>query len=184
MKSTYYTMGLVLVGGLALSGCGLTSTTKMIEIAQAERAAEIPEWYVDLPEDDEDTIHGAGTGLSSDLQFSMDKAMHQAKVTLGDKINNKVSMEMKTYIADNSQTGFGMAVEETQKVSKSGYKQIDVSEYVVVDKAVRLEGMSYRTYVLMSIDPAGRKVAQQPQVSQADIAKAQESARQSLNELD
>ena len=36
----------------------------------------------------------------------------------------------------------------------------------------------------MSIDPAGRKVAQQPQVSQADIAKAQESARQSLNELD
>ena len=109
--------------------------------------------------------------------------MHQAKVTLGDKINNKVSMEMKTYIADNSATGFGMAVEETQKVSKSGFKGVDVSEYVVIDKAVRLEGMSYRTYVLLAVDPSGRKNTQ-PQVSQADIDKAQQSARESLNALD
>ena len=183
MKSTYYTMGLVLVGGLALTGCGMASKTKMIEIIQAEKASEIPEWYVDLPKDEENSIHGAGTGLSSDLQFSMDKAMHQAKVTLGDKINNKVSMEMKTYIADNSATGFGMAVEETQKVSKSGFKGVDVSEYVVIDKAVRLEGMSYRTYVLLAVDPSGRKNTQ-PQVSQADIDKAQQSARESLNALD
>mgnify|MGYP003134592631 FL=1 len=83
------TTGLVLTSVFALGACGLNSkaakveiTKEMIDIVQAERAESIPAWYVDLPEDQEDKIFGAGTGLSSDLQFSMDKAMHQAKVLM------------------------------------------------------------------------------------------------------
>tara|TARA_R100000734_G_C3318430_1_gene112567 strand:- start:1262 stop:1828 length:567 start_codon:yes stop_codon:yes gene_type:complete len=183
------TTGLVLTSVFALGACGLNSkaakveiTKEMIDIVQAERAESIPAWYVDLPEDQEDKIFGAGTGLSSDLQFSMDKAMHQAKVTLGDKINNSVSGEFKTYMADNSAIGTGMAVEETQKVSKSGFKNVDVSEYSVIDKAVTMEGISFRTYVLMSVDPGGRKNTQ-PTVSVDDVQAAQEKARTALDNL-
>ena len=183
------TFGLIAVSGIALSACGMNSKTaqveiakEMIDIAQAERAESIPAWYVDLPEDQEDQIFGAGTGLSSDLQFSMDKAMHQAKVTLGDKINNAVSAEFKTYMADNSAIGTGMAVEETQKVSKSGFKNVDVSEYYVIDKAVTLEGMSFRTYVLLGVDPGGRKNTQ-PVVQTDDIEAAQQKAREALSNL-
>jgi len=181
MKSVV-TFGLVAVAGLTLSACGMGTSTKMIEIVQAEKAESIPDWYVNTPEDEEDAIFGSGTGLSTDLQFSMDKAMHQAKVVLGDKISNNVSAEMKSYIADNSAIGASMAVEETQKVSKSGYKNIDVSEYEVVDKTVTLEGISYRTYVLLSVDPAGRK-KEAPSVTVEDVQSAQEKARAALDNL-
>ena len=182
------TFGLIAVSGIALSACGMNSKTaeieitkEMIDIVQAERAEAIPDWYVNTPEDREDMIFGAGTGLSSDLQFSMDKAMHQAKVVLGDKINNSVSAEMKSYTADNSATG-GLAVEETQKVSKSGYKSVDVSEYDVIEKNVTLEGMNFRTYVLLKVDPGGRK-NNSPVVNQQDISDVQAEARKALDSL-
>lgn len=183
------TFGLVVASGFAMSACGMNSKTaqievskEMIEIVQAERAESIPDWYINTPEDREDLIFGSGTGLSSDLQFSMDKALHQAKVVLGDKINNTVSAEIKTYVADNSATGTGLVVEETQKVSKSGYKDVDVSEYDVIEKAVTLEGISFRTYVLLKVDPSGRKNST-PVVNQSDIEAAQAKARESLDNL-
>ena len=86
------TIGLIIAGGLVLSGCGFNGKREMIKIVQAEKAESIPKWYVNTPEDEDGLIFGSGTGLSSDLQFSMDKAMHQAKVVLGDKISNTVSM--------------------------------------------------------------------------------------------
>lgn len=176
------TIGLIVAGGFVLSGCGLTGKTEMIKIIQAEKAESIPKWYVKLPEDEDELIYGAGTGLSSDLQFSMDKAMHQAKTVLGDKINNKVSMEMKTYIADNSVTGTNTAVEETQKVSKSGYKDVDVSEYVVQDKSVTIEGIGYRTYVLLKVNPKGRKNTA-PVITKETLESVQGKARESLDKL-
>ena len=176
------TIGLILTAGLVLTGCGQFGKREMIKIVQAEKAESIPKWYVNTPEDKDGMIFGSGTGLSSDLQFSMDKAMHQAKVVLGDKISNNVSAEMKSYIADNSAIGASMAVEETQKVSKSGYKNIDVSEYEVVDKTVTLEGISYRTYVLLSVDPAGRK-KEAPSVTVEDVQSAQAKAKEALDNL-
>ena len=182
------TFGLIAASGLAMSACGMNSKTaqievakEMVEIVQAERAEAIPKWYVNTPEDREDMIFGSGTGLSTDLQFSMDKALHQAKVVLGDKINNVVSMEMKTYTADNSATG-GLTVEETQKVSKSGYKLVDVSEYDVIEKAVTLEGINYRTYVLLKVDPSGRKNTA-PIVTQEELDSVQSKARAAMDNL-
>ena len=178
------TIGLIIAGGLVLSGCGFNGKREMIKIVQAEKAESIPKWYVNSPEDEDGLIFGSGTGLSSDLQFSMDKAMHQAKVVLGDKISNTVSMEMNSFTADDSSTGLaGVAIEETQKVSESGYSKVDVSEYDVVDKAVTMEGMSFRTYVLLKVDPKGRK-NQNPVVDQAAVSKVKDKARVTLEKLD
>jgi len=179
------TIGLIVAGGLVLSGCSqMFGKREMIKIVQSEKAESIPKWYVNTPKDEKDAIFGSGTGLSSDLQFSMDKAMHQAKVVLGDKISNTVSMEFKSFTADNSSGGLGgIAVEETEKVSKSGYSKIDVSEYDVVDKAVTMEGMSFRTYVLIKVNPKGRK-NQTVKVDQAAIDKVRNKARVTLEKLD
>ena len=93
-------------------------------------------------------------------------------------------MEMNSFTADDSSTGLaGVAIEETQKVSKSGYSKVDVSEYDVVDKAVTMEGMSFRTYVLLKVDPKGRK-NQNPVVDQAAVSKVKDKARVTLEKLD
>ena len=148
----------------------------------------IPDWYINLPRDTEEKIYGSGAGLSSDLQFSMDKAMHQAKIVLGDKISTKVSAEIKTYMADNSSVGNGITVEETQRVSKSGFKDIDVSSYEIINKSVYQERNKFRAFILLSLDILNkeeRKAADHTTtpVDMNVIQKAQDEARESMNSL-
>lgn len=148
----------------------------------------IPDWYINLPRDTEEKIYGSGAGLSSDLQFSMDKAMHQAKIVLGDKISTKVSAEIKTYMADNSSVGNGITVEETQRVSKSGFKDIDVSSYEIINKTVYQERNKFRSFILLSLDILNkeeRKAADHvtSPVTVDVIQKAQDEARESMNSL-
>ncbi len=148
----------------------------------------IPDWNINLPRDTEEKIYGSGAGLSSDLQFSMDKAMHQAKIVLGDKISTKVSAEIKTYMADNSSVGNGITVEETQRVSKSGFKDIDVSSYEIINKSVYQERNKFRAFILLSLDILNkeeRKAADHTTtpVDMNVIQKAQDEARESMNSL-
>jgi len=149
------------------------------------RQDNIPDWYLNLPEDTEQAIFGSGTGLSSDLQFSIDKALHQAKIVLGDKLSNTVSSQIKTYMTDNTSMGT-LVVEETQRVSKSGFKNIDISKYKVINKDVVREADRYRAFILLTIDPAGREIDTKDVVQPVDIQvieSAQQSARQSMDNL-
>lgn len=148
-----------------------------------QRSDLIPNWYINVPKDGEEKIYGSGSGLSSDLQFSIDKAIHQAKVVLGDKISNEVSAELKTYMSDNSQIGSGITVEETQKISKSGFKNVDISQYDITNKEVYKEDDKFRTYILLEIDPRGRKSNKAVVVKQSDIDDAQAESRKALGKL-
>lgn len=163
-----------------------------LDDAQIDRAVQLPEnipdWYIDLPRDTEEKIYGSGAGLSSDLQFSIDKAMHQAKIVLGDKISTNVSAEIKTYMADNSSIGQGVTVEETQRVSKSGFRNIDVSSYEVIDKHVYKERNKFRSFILLSLDITNKEERKQDDnvttpVDITSINRAQEEARESMNNL-
>lgn len=157
------------------------------EVVQ-ELPDNIPDWYINLPRDSEEKIYGSGAGISSDLQFSIDKAMHQAKIVLGDKIQTNVSAEMKTYMADNTSIGGGVTVEETQRVSKSGFKDIDVSAYEILKKSVYQERKKFRSFILLSLDITDKEDRIQSDhvttpVDVETIKRAQEEARQSMNEL-
>ena len=188
-----------LVSSLALlGGCSSMQIDKndsgiMVEEGMTEivdspgRSDSIPNWYIDLPNDSSDRIYGSGSGLSSDLQFSLDKALHQAKIVLGDKMSNTVSSEIKTYMSDNSSVGSGITVEETQRVSKSGFKDVDISKYNIENKEVFKEDTKFRAYILLSLDPRGRNEKPQDNVATPveieAIKQAQDNARATLNDL-
>lgn len=187
-----------LVASLAvLSGCSTISEDESavvevtevnpVEVIDQPQANDsmIPDWYLNLPDDSTESIYGAGTGLSSDLQFSIDKALHQAKIVLGDKISNTVSSEIKTYMADNSAMGDNV-VEETQRVSKSGFKNVDISNYKVQNKSVVKEVDRYRSFILLSINPIDRKPDLKDQSTPVDvevIRSTQDAARDSMDNL-
>ena len=119
-------------------------------------------------------------------QFSIDKALHQAKIVLGDKLSNTVSSEIKTYMTDNTAMG-DIVVEETQRVSKSGFKDVDISKYKVLNKDVMKELDKYRSFILLTIDPTNRKQqVSKDQTQPVDIQiieSAQQAARQSMENL-
>lgn len=118
----------------------------------------VPSWFLVLPEDTEDRIYAVGTGLSDDMQFSFDKALHEAKVNLADKISAKSSAELKSFISDNGRGSTSGTTRKHVKVSKSGFKNIDVSKYRIEQRAVTEDRRYFRTYVQVSIDPNNRYV--------------------------
>ena len=206
-----FRLSIPIIGVAILSGCssltgGLTSddlNTSNIALADNAKVVagkdsapiitqvpdDIPPWYINFPKDTNTLIYGSGSGLSNDLQFSMDKALHQAKIILGDKISTDVSAEIKTYMADNSAIGNGVTVEETQRVSKSGFKNVDVSAYEVKNKHIYQEQNKFRSFILLELDITdvedrkSKLAAPQPKVDIKTIQKAQEEARKSLDDL-
>ena len=194
LKFAGLAISLAFLGGCSSIQQNENAGVEIMEVNQEEvvdtppvvvREDNIPDWYLNLPEDTDQAIFGSGTGLSSDLQFSIDKALHQAKIVLGDKLSNTVSSEIKTYMTDNTAMGT-LVVEETQRVSKSGFKNVDISKYKVLNKDVVKEMDRYRSFILLTINPADRKVATEDSIQPVDIQiieSAQQSARQSMENL-
>src|SRR5210317_2155315 len=58
----------------------------------------IPDWYLNYPKD-ENTIYSSGTAVTPDLQLAMDIAVLNAKTTLADRINGRLSSKTKSFIA-------------------------------------------------------------------------------------
>lgn len=193
-----------LVASLAiLGGCSSTAINKndpgimslpegvdaeLLNDSPVVMPANIPTWFISQPRDTEEKIYGAGSSTSTDLQFSMDKALHQAKIVLGDKIASTVSAEIKSYMADNAALS-GQTIEETQRVSKSGFKDVDVSKFEVLDKAIYREDDKFRSYILIGLDitPEPEPVVEEAdKVTPIDMETAkriQDAARESLNNL-
>ena len=113
----------------------------------------VPTWYVEPQQDTDVSVYGTGTGSAIDLQFAIDKAMHQAKVNLGDKLSTIVSAEMKGYTNDTSS--------EMTKISKTGFRNVDVSKYRVAKQKVAKEGEMYRVYVMLKLNRSDAFVPKQ-----------------------
>jgi len=161
------------VGALLLLG-GCSSTEQfakddpgiMSEIAEAQDVIDkpdlvsniqgIPSWVLNPPEEDGSLIFAVGTGVSDDMQFSFDKALHSAKITLADKMVSKSSAEIKAYVSDNAKGSRSATTQKTTKISKSGFKQVDVSKYQIEKQYVTLNGRDFRSFVMISLDPSNR----------------------------
>jgi hypothetical protein len=139
-----------------LSGCVSNPISDSDKVSTILPEDQVPEWYLDYPDDEDGNIFASGTGFSDDLQFSMMKAKHSAKTTLGDKLAASVGAEFKSYTADNSSGGQGRTVKENESVSKSGFKDISIRGYEIEKKAAFKDSDGfYRTYVLVKLPMSG-----------------------------
>jgi hypothetical protein len=152
----YSVLGISLIAAtVALSGCSSMGIGKkeFTEIEKTETGVDkVPTWYVTPQEDQGPVIFGSGTGLSDDLQFSMDKAMHEAKLVLADKMSSKASASVDRYITDSAAGGQSKTIRKTEKLSSTGFDKINVGNYAIVNRAVFKEKTFYRTYVLLKLN--------------------------------
>jgi hypothetical protein len=150
----------LIIGALALTLAGCSSINPLSKTTQIEESDfkkdEFPSWYLEVHQDTDGIVYGVGTGLSDDMQFSLDKAMHEAKIVIADKLSAKTSYELKRFISDNSTGRNGSTIQKSQKVSKSSFKDIDVSHYTVMKKEIMKEDGEFRSYVLIKLDANNR----------------------------
>ena len=148
---------------LALGACSNTNVEtaskappSVTDIASYEYKANVvqdnvdvlPEWFTEMPEDDK-AIYAVGTAITPDLQLSVDIAVMNAKSTLADRINGRVSSQAKTFISkigsDETDTSI---LSEVEKVTKNLVADVDVAHYKVAEQKI-VSSAQYRSFVLL-----------------------------------
>ena len=67
-----------------------------VDTVKLRGGSEVPEWFFDYPKDDE-WVYGVATGYSEDMQFAIDKGIHDAKIMIADKLQNYINGDFKKY---------------------------------------------------------------------------------------
>lgn len=137
---------------LALVGCSsnpvkIAEGTKTIETTKSVTVTT-PEWYVTIPREDA-ALYAAATESSSDLQFSIDRAMMSAQRELAFRLNNEVSQKYKDYTAETGSGENETITKDTERLTISNSKFVNLVGVERVRTEVVREGTRYRAYVLV-----------------------------------
>jgi|TARA_R100000027_G_scaffold47221_1_gene36019 hypothetical protein len=135
---------------LFVSACSNTiNDGEKVQKLYLDKKTVAPKWFQKYPADDKGMIYAVATGLSEDMQLSVDKAMHDAKVELADKMYHKINADFKRFITDSGNITSGNTVQETTKISQNVIAQVMVSGYKVINKQIINIDGQFRTFVLL-----------------------------------
>jgi len=148
----------IAAGTLVLGACSSNDTAElMIEDPikyNTEKVEtqidEIPSWYLAHPKTD-DIIFSSGTAVTPDMQLSMDIAILNAKTTLADRINGRLSSKTKNFVQRIGSNDLDAAVAmDIQRVTTNLIADVDVAGYAVDQSEIIQDGPQYRAYVLLA----------------------------------
>ena len=149
------TIFVILVTGLLLlGGCSKNTINDGEKVSKLylDSKTEAPKWFQKYPQDDKNKIFAVATGISEDMQLSVDKAMHDAKIELADKMWHRINADFKRFITDSGNVNAGNTVQETTKISQNVIESVMVNKYKVVNKQILNVGGQFRTFVLLEYD--------------------------------
>lgn len=137
---------------VALVGCSSTGVkiadgTKTIETTKPP-TVDMPAWYLDVPRES-DAIYAAATETSTDLQFSIDRAIMSAKREIAFKLENEVSQKFRDYTAETGAGDNGTITKDTERLVISNSKFVNIVGVERVRTSVVREGNKYRAFVLV-----------------------------------
>ena len=138
-----------------LSACSTTGNiNKDVQVNDVllRGGSEVPKWFFDYPKDTDENVYAVATGQSDDMQFAIDKAMHDAKVSIADKLQNYVNGDFTRVITDSGSVINGNTSQKTTKITQSIIDELPLGGYVVENKIVLNESNGYRAFVLITFD--------------------------------
>ncbi len=110
--------------------------------------SELPSWYTNVPVD-QYSIYSPGTSTSADLQFAEDKAILNAKRSLADRINSRISAKMKEFLSESGATENATVMAESERVTSNLITEVNLSGYNITEKKFVPSGSQYRVFVLL-----------------------------------
>lgn len=137
---------------MALVGCSSTG----VKIAEGNKTIEttkpptinMPAWYLEVPRED-GALYATATEMSTDLQFSIDRALMSAKRELAFKLENEVSQKFRDYTAETGSGETGTISKDTERLTISNSKFVNLVGVERVRTEVVREGNRYRAFVLV-----------------------------------
>ena len=147
-------IGTVLLTTFVLSACSQKTINdgEKVSSLYLNDKTEAPEWFQKYPLDTNDRIYAVATGVAEDMQLSVDKALHDAKLELADKMYHKINADFKRFITDSGSINAGNTVQETTKISQNVIERVMVNKYRIINKQILNVGGKFRTFVLLEYD--------------------------------
>lgn len=146
----FRTIGAVILVGLVLASCTKTiNQGEKVSKLHLDKDTTAPKWFQKYPLDNDDTIYAVATGVAEDMQLSVDKALHDAKLELADKMYHKINADFKRFITDSGNVNSGNTVQETTKISQNVIERVMVNKYQIINKQILNVGGQFRTFVLL-----------------------------------
>jgi hypothetical protein len=107
---------------------------------------DLPNWYIKPPVATDDFIYFAGTGYSSDLAMSREKALLDSQMKLADTINGAMNAMVKQQKSDNAGS---VVTDKTSITIKKIIANTVMTGYRIEDSKILSENRNYRTFILV-----------------------------------
>ena len=146
----FRTIGAMIICSLVLASCAKTvNQGEKVSKLHLDKDTTAPNWFQKYPLDTDDTIYAVATGVAEDMQLSVDKALHDAKLELADKMYHKINADFKRFISDNGNVSSGNTIQETTKISQNVIERVMVNKYKIINKQIINVGGQFRTFILL-----------------------------------
>lgn len=176
--NTYKTLIAAAVLGSLMVGCASTVPhTAPLQVAPVKVMSNIPDWYINPPESDQDALYVVGTSISRDLAMSVQKAQLDAETHLASKIAGEVSSLTKDYKREVGDE----YLQSTEIVTNKLTAEVKVIGGVVAKKEIIPEGGGFRTYVMMKYPIGSNNKLQQLYDAKKAFTGSKEKAEAELD---
>ena len=141
---------------------------------------DLPNWYIKPPASTDEYIFFAGTGYSSDLAMSREKALLDSQMKLADTLNGAINAMIKQQKSDS--TG-SVVSDKTSITVKKVIANTVMTGYMIEDTKILSENRNYRTFILVRypIGDANRLLKAQLQQKQSMSSSSDDSLQKELD---
>jgi hypothetical protein len=163
---------------LSVVGTSVAGDYDIVKPAPAAQA-ELPTWFVKMPNDTPEMLFAAATASSPDMQMALDKARLQAERKLIELHGSKISSLTKSNRTD---TGDTMIESTSVTVQKNANGELIGAQRV--DSQVSFDGQKYRAFVLLRLPTPEFNILLKQKVNVQSRKEAELRAARSQQELE
>ena len=155
--------------------------------AQSEKVdktiSEIPDWCIDMKQTNLSLV-ACGSGVSSNLNMAMNRAILDAKRQLADTINSEISSNMDDYLKSTGTSGNEQVKQASELVTKNTIIQAKLIGYKQVKKQVANVSGKFQYFVLLEYPIGEANQALLDKIKGNEILSTQKGADKAMADLE
>ena len=155
--------------------------------AQSEKVdktiSEIPDWCTDMKQTNLSLV-ACGSGISSNLNMAMNRAILDAKRQLADTINSELSSNMDDYLKSTGAGGNEQVKQASELVTKNTIIQAKLIGYKQIKKQVANVSGKFQYFVLLEYPIGEANQALLEKIKGNEILSTQKGADKAMADLE
>jgi len=187
MKLVKLSFMIVLTALVMISCAGAPEVTDMPDRKSGKNPkgpSDLPDWYINTPEEDDMYIYSVGSGESRKMDIAIDKAKQAGKVELSERISANVQSQVKNFTQEAGMDENTQVIEFYQSTSKSVTDNTLNGITVLKRYPYQKSGGSWIAYVQMGLKKDAVSTAVVNVIQNEEALYAEFKASQAFQELE